>query len=467
MGKGLPIVGALMNPVFVLIALTAGSLTITGCRSSTGTMSGMGVDSFSLDFPHGELRLSFDRSGDTRLFYAALPACRTVRSGAFDVDKVFRRLQPRLHENVPAEERPIGQAYGMVNLGFINGRQEYHLIYDADFAEGLLRTACANLLVFDGHSANDPCAVVVDEHRANDIFARACAKLGDEGRANNGAKSGDTTLDRVMTAGRREPLLCVNTSLPGSLAGQRRHPSPLAKMGHLRRRAQAESVLDYNGNTTGGGDRPPTYSSLPLRRQHRDNESDPALQPIGTILLETSISPPKSAEVRSPVIDSLRDDSRYYDFWPGTWYRIVDGVVDTTSTRFRVEPGVHPAAFEEHWRLVIDSETTITARAFRAWDSASERWRYVWLSDAGQFQVWEGRKVGDHWYLYKEFEIEGRRVLSRQAWIPIAPGRLERISEHSSDGGRTWQRRFREEYARVSTAERKSRHDRRRSPRSP
>lgn len=160
------------------------------------------------------------------------------------------------------------------------------------------------------------------------------------------------------------------------------------------------------------------------------------------------------AIAQDPPADGAADgasDSHYYDFWPGTWYRVVDGVVDTASTRFRVERGVHPAAFEEKWRLVIDAATTITARAFRAWDSASGRWRYVWLSDAGQFQVWEGRKVNGHWYMFKEFVIEGRRVLSRQAWIPIAPGRLERISEHSSDGGRTWQRRFREEYARVSS----------------
>lgn len=176
---------------------------------------------------------------------------------------------------------------------------------------------------------------------------------------------------------------------------------------------------------------------------------------------ETNVSSPEGSPADRP------SDSRYYDFWPGTWYRIVDGVVDTTSTRFRVVRGVHRAAFEESWRLVIDSETTITARAFRAWDSASERWRYVWLSDAGQFQVWEGRKVGDHWYMYREFEIEGRRVLSRQAWIPIAHGRLERISEHSSDDGRTWQRRFREEYARVSNGDRKPCHEHHHSPPSP
>ncbi|NIR45404.1 MAG: hypothetical protein GWN99_13380 [Gemmatimonadetes bacterium] len=143
-------------------------------------------------------------------------------------------------------------------------------------------------------------------------------------------------------------------------------------------------------------------------------------------------------------------DAAYYDFWPGTWYRIVDGVVDTTSTRFHVVRSVHRAAFEETWRLVIDSATTINARALRAWDPGSERWQYVWISAGGLFQIWEGRKVGEDWYIYHEFEIEGERVLSRQAWIPVGPDRLVRISEHSSDGGQTWHVRFREEYARIS-----------------
>ena len=29
------------------------------------------------------------------------------------------------------------------------------------------------------------------------------------------------------------------------------------------------------------------------------------------------------------------DETRYYDFWPGTWYRLVNGKMDTASTRFK------------------------------------------------------------------------------------------------------------------------------------
>jgi hypothetical protein len=140
-------------------------------------------------------------------------------------------------------------------------------------------------------------------------------------------------------------------------------------------------------------------------------------------------------------------DTRYFDFWEGTWCLLVDGRLDTTRNVFRVQRGPHPAAFLEDWRLVIDT-VTVRALALRAWDKTAGRWMYTWVSDNGLYQVWEGRKVGDHWYLYRDFDVQGDRYLSRQAWIPTGPDRLVRISERSDDGGATWTLRFREEYAR-------------------
>jgi hypothetical protein len=139
----------------------------------------------------------------------------------------------------------------------------------------------------------------------------------------------------------------------------------------------------------------------------------------------------------------------YFDFWEGTWYRVVDGQVDTTATRFIVTRGVHPGAWEERWRQRLDSATVLHATGLRAWDKTSRRWMYVWVSENGLFQVWEGRLVRRDWYIYHEFDIQGDRYLSRQAWLPGPPGRLVRISERSSDGGQSWELRFREEYKRM------------------
>jgi hypothetical protein len=142
-------------------------------------------------------------------------------------------------------------------------------------------------------------------------------------------------------------------------------------------------------------------------------------------------------------------ETRYFDFWPGTWYRVVDGKMDTTSTRFKVSCSVHAAAYEEEWRTVIDSTTTLYATALRAWDKTNVRWMYTWVSDNGLFQVWEGRKVNDDWYIYRPFDINGDKYFSRQAWIPDGPNRLMRISEKSYDNGKTWQLRFKEYFERA------------------
>lgn len=147
------------------------------------------------------------------------------------------------------------------------------------------------------------------------------------------------------------------------------------------------------------------------------------------------------------------EDTRYFDFWPGTWVEVVDGRPDTTATVFTVRRSVHPAAFEERWKLVYDGAAHRSI-AVRAWDQVNERWMFTWVSDNGLFQVWEGREFGDDWYIVREFEIDGTRFLSRQAWLPTGDDELVRVMERSFDGGTTWETRSRTHFERVSPKER-------------
>ena len=159
----------------------------------------------------------------------------------------------------------------------------------------------------------------------------------------------------------------------------------------------------------------------------------------------TLISLSASAQDTKPLVES--PDTHYYDFWVGEWDAIKDGKVDPAGTRFAVTRGVHPAALEETWSPG-SSTGGLTARAFRAWDKTAGRWMHVWISDNGLLQVWEGRRVGSDWYMFKEFDIAADRYLSRQAILPRGPGMAERVSERSDDGGKTWTLRFREQLRR-------------------
>ena len=75
---------------------------------------------------------------------------------------------------------------------------------------------------------------------------------------------------------------------------------------------------------------------------------------------------------------------------------------------------------------------------------------FVWVSDNGLFQVWEGKKFGDDWYIVREFEIDGDRFLSRQAWIPDEEDELVRVMERSFDNGHTWETRSRTRFKRIA-----------------
>src|SRR6185437_8223288 len=138
-------------------------------------------------------------------------------------------------------------------------------------------------------------------------------------------------------------------------------------------------------------------------------------------------------------------EALYYNFWVGNWHKVRKDDHDT-KVQFRVSKSINPAAFYEDWDMQIDSVTTIHAVALRAWDKTNSKWMYTWVSDNGLYQVWEGKKVGENWYLFKEFTINGVTYLSRQEWIPDRENKLIRISERSDDQGKTWKLRFKENF---------------------
>ena len=146
-----------MKSRFILIIITVSALILSGCNTY-----GRSVALITLDFPHGELRLLIQRDGDTRLFYGELPTYRAVKNGTFDIDEIFKQLQTRLHDVVPAENRPIGQPYGMVTLVFSDGSKQDYMIYDGVFVKELFKVACANIVAedenFSGKIVTTECA---------------------------------------------------------------------------------------------------------------------------------------------------------------------------------------------------------------------------------------------------------------------------------------------------------------------
>ena len=140
----------------------------------------------------------------------------------------------------------------------------------------------------------------------------------------------------------------------------------------------------------------------------------------------------------------LTEDATYFDFWEGTWYSLNDDNSLDTATYFSVTRSVHPAVFEEQWQFGGKSKSV----AIRAWDKTNHKWGFVWVSDNGLYQVWDSRKVDGHWYIYKEFTVNGDTYLSRQAFILQPDKTVLRISEKTYDE-KTWEVRFKQRLKKV------------------
>lgn len=124
-----------------------------------------------------------------------------------------------------------------------------------------------------------------------------------------------------------------------------------------------------------------------------------------TWVLLVPASTPGMAQDLSQVPDS--PDQGYYDWWIGRWQRESEGRIDTSATEFQVSR-LPSGAILEQWRTRTDPKG-FQATGVRSFDKAWNRWMYVWTSSQGHFQVWEERRVGDRWYIYREFDIAGDR----------------------------------------------------------
>jgi hypothetical protein len=158
------------------------------------------------------------------------------------------------------------------------------------------------------------------------------------------------------------------------------------------------------------------------------------------------IGTPASAQTNEPFEGHAQ--SGYYDFWPGVWQQIIDGEPDPDATTFVVRRSVHPAAYLEEWTQVDDGVAR-ESFAIRAWDQINDRWMFTWISENALYQTWSSERVGDDWYIVKEWNIGGKVFLTRQAWIPDDPDTLVRVFERSFDDRATWETVSRTRFKRV------------------
>jgi C-terminal processing protease CtpA/Prc len=117
-----------------------------------------------------------------------------------------------------------------------------------------------------------------------------------------------------------------------------------------------------------------------------------------------------------------------FDFQVGIWQEVNDASVH------EVKKILGGCVIQENWT----GGSLNDAVALKSYDKGTQRWYLSWVSSALIHQLWEGRKDSGHWRFYREWVLDGKPMLSRTYWTPLANDRLERIVEQSQDGGKTW-----------------------------
>lgn len=136
-------------------------------------------------------------------------------------------------------------------------------------------------------------------------------------------------------------------------------------------------------------------------------------------------------------------DAKYFDFWEGTWLGMKeDGSLDS-AIRFEVKRSVNPSAFEEAWGV-----GTGRSVALRAWDKTNGKWGFSWVSTNGLYQVWDSQKIDGHWYILKDFNVNGDKYLSRQSFILQSDSTVIRLSEKTYDK-KKWELRFKQRLKKI------------------
>jgi hypothetical protein len=115
-----------------------------GCNGTERNM-----EFISISFPMGESDLRVWRNGKAILFYGALPQGEIIKTGTFDVERLYEQVKPLLHSNIPREDWPNPKAKaGMVQVRFESNTQTTsYLIFDADdFTKELFEQARRNVV---------------------------------------------------------------------------------------------------------------------------------------------------------------------------------------------------------------------------------------------------------------------------------------------------------------------------------
>ena len=80
-----------------------------------------------------------------------------------------------------------------------------------------------------------------------------------------------------------------------------------------------------------------------------------------------------------------------------------------------------------------------TGKSFNLYDAHTRKWKQTWVDDRGGMLEFTGEfKDGAMRYTGESLAQDGKPVIDRLTFFPLAEGRVRQLWEQSADKGKTW-----------------------------
>jgi hypothetical protein len=128
---------------------------------------------------------------------------------------------------------------------------------------------------------------------------------------------------------------------------------------------------------------------------------------------------------------------RQLDFWVGEWE--VQGPKGKTVGASNVQLILGDCVVFENWT----GAGGYTGKSFNLYDASVHKWKQFWVDDRGGMLEFTGEfKDGAMRYTGASTAQDGKPVIDRLTFFPLAEGRVRQLWEQSPDEGKTWKTVF-------------------------
>ncbi|MCA1634380.1 MAG: hypothetical protein LC802_11975 [Acidobacteria bacterium] len=154
-----------------------------------------------------------------------------------------------------------------------------------------------------------------------------------------------------------------------------------------------------------------------------------AQQPTSTTTTQTASAPTQPCRASA--------EYRQLDFWVGEWE--VQGPKGKTVGASSVQLILSDCVVFENWT----GGSGYSGKSFNFYDAKAHKWKQFWVDDRGGSLEFTGEfKDGAMRYTGLSTAQDGKPVMDRLTFFPLAEGRVRQLWQQSADEGRTWKTVF-------------------------